>query len=249
MCRLQFKVVQGKFPVKCWSLSFDRLFLSHGLQSTRLLCPWNSSGNNTGVGCHFLLQGIFPTLGLNPGLLHCRQIPVPTGGINLHFCEYRSSKEGRPLLARVTRKGSPCRAVGVLGVHQLSLSGWNGNFIYELRPFKHIGNPDISVAGQVSTSSPFQDSEAPHFSIPVTPSAKTLLCGLLSSISQDAYTLKKLLYLLYVQTYFLLFLFSEMTFSLAYMFLHFSVSSLEKGELVIHLSAPDILINGNKNVL
>ena len=28
---------------------------------------------NTGVGCHFLLQGIFPTQGLNPGLLHCRQ--------------------------------------------------------------------------------------------------------------------------------------------------------------------------------
>ena len=29
---------------------------------------------NTGVGCHFLLQGIFPTQGLNLGLLHCRQI-------------------------------------------------------------------------------------------------------------------------------------------------------------------------------
>ena len=29
---------------------------------------------NTGVGCHFLLQGIFLTQGLNPGLLHCRQI-------------------------------------------------------------------------------------------------------------------------------------------------------------------------------
>ena len=31
-------------------------------------------GNNTGVGCHFLLQGIFLTQGLNPGLLHCRQM-------------------------------------------------------------------------------------------------------------------------------------------------------------------------------
>ena len=36
-----------------------------GLQSTRLLCPWNFPGKNTGVGCHFLLQGIFPTQGLN----------------------------------------------------------------------------------------------------------------------------------------------------------------------------------------
>ena len=40
----------------------------------RLLCPWNSPGKNTGVGCHSILQGMFPTQGLNPGLLHCRQI-------------------------------------------------------------------------------------------------------------------------------------------------------------------------------
>ena len=35
----------------------------------RLLCPWDSLGNNTGVGCHGLLQGVFLTQGLNPGLL------------------------------------------------------------------------------------------------------------------------------------------------------------------------------------
>ena len=45
-----------------------------GLQPTRLLCPWNSLGKSTEVGCHSLLQGIFPTQGSNPGLLHCRQI-------------------------------------------------------------------------------------------------------------------------------------------------------------------------------
>jgi len=44
------------------------------MQPTRLLCPWDTPGKNTGVGCHFLLQGIFLTKGLNPGLLHCRQI-------------------------------------------------------------------------------------------------------------------------------------------------------------------------------
>ena len=32
-------------------------------------------GKKTGVGCHFLLQGVFPTQGLNPGCLYCRQIP------------------------------------------------------------------------------------------------------------------------------------------------------------------------------
>ena len=34
----------------------------------------DSPGKNKGVGCHDLLQGIFPTQGSNPGLLHCRQI-------------------------------------------------------------------------------------------------------------------------------------------------------------------------------
>ena len=37
-------------------------------------CLWDFPGKNTGLGCHFLLQEIFPTQGLNPGLLHCRQM-------------------------------------------------------------------------------------------------------------------------------------------------------------------------------
>ena len=41
---------------------------------TRLLCPWNSPGKNTGVDCHFLLQRIFSSQGSSPCLLHCRQI-------------------------------------------------------------------------------------------------------------------------------------------------------------------------------
>ena len=40
----------------------------HGLQPTRFLCPWDSPGQNTGVGYHFLLQGIFPTQGSKPSL-------------------------------------------------------------------------------------------------------------------------------------------------------------------------------------
>ena len=42
----------------------------HGLYFTRLLCPWDSPGKNIGVGCHSLLQGIFPTQGANLGSLH-----------------------------------------------------------------------------------------------------------------------------------------------------------------------------------
>ena len=49
-------------------------FVSHSLRPHRLYSPWNSPGQNTGVGSFSLLQGIFPTQGLNPGLLHCRQI-------------------------------------------------------------------------------------------------------------------------------------------------------------------------------
>ena len=39
------------------------------LEPARLHCPWDSSDKNTGVGCHFLLQGIFPTQGPNPHTL------------------------------------------------------------------------------------------------------------------------------------------------------------------------------------
>ena len=42
-----------------------------------LLCPWNFSGKNTGVGCHFLLQGIFLTHGLNLRLLHWQADSLP----------------------------------------------------------------------------------------------------------------------------------------------------------------------------
>ena len=44
-------------------------------------CPWDSPGKNTGVGCHALLQGIFPTQGLNPSLfflLHWQAGSLPS---------------------------------------------------------------------------------------------------------------------------------------------------------------------------
>ena len=55
-------------------LNFVCLLPTHGLSCPRHLCSWDSPGKNTGVGCHFLLQGIFPTQKPNPGLLQCRQI-------------------------------------------------------------------------------------------------------------------------------------------------------------------------------
>ena len=47
---------------------------NHGLLPARLLCPWNSPGKVTGMGCHSFLWGIFLTQTLNPALLNCRQI-------------------------------------------------------------------------------------------------------------------------------------------------------------------------------
>ena len=48
--------------------------MSDFLPPCGLYSPWNSPGQNTGVGSHSLLQGIFPTQGSNLGLLHCKQI-------------------------------------------------------------------------------------------------------------------------------------------------------------------------------
>ena len=65
----------------CWVVTESRLTLlwTHGLLPIRLLCPWDFPGKDIGVGCHFLLQGIFPTQGSNPSLLHAGRWTSPTG--------------------------------------------------------------------------------------------------------------------------------------------------------------------------
>ena len=65
------------------SESESRSVVSDCLRPLGLYCPWDSPGQNTGVGSCFLLWGIFPTQGLNPGLLHCRWI--------LHLLSHRGS--------------------------------------------------------------------------------------------------------------------------------------------------------------
>ena len=54
--------------------SENHLVVSDCLRPHGLYSPWNSPGQNTGMGSCSLLQEIFPTQGLNPGLLHCRLI-------------------------------------------------------------------------------------------------------------------------------------------------------------------------------
>ena len=55
-------------------MSESRSPMSDSLKPQGLYSPWNSPGQNTGLGSLFLLQGIFPTQGLNPDLLHCSWI-------------------------------------------------------------------------------------------------------------------------------------------------------------------------------
>ena len=70
--------------VLLFSLSHVRVFVT----------PWNSPGQNTGVGSQSLLQGIFPNQGSNPGLLHCRWIL------------YQLSNQGNLYISRkVVRRG------------------------------------------------------------------------------------------------------------------------------------------------
>ena len=84
--------------------------LSHvdSLQPHGLYSPWNSLGQNTGVGSLFLLQGNFPTQRSNPGLPHCRRILYQLNhkgsltieflkGILLQFCFVLFFKSFSPL--------------------------------------------------------------------------------------------------------------------------------------------------------
>ena len=88
-CHYHSPMRQLSSITSCWGLVTKLcavLLLTHGLEPAWLLCPWDFPGKSIGVGCHFLLQGIFPTHRSNPGLLHYRQT-----------------------LYHLSHQGSPCR--------------------------------------------------------------------------------------------------------------------------------------------
>ena len=75
----------------CMGVMSDSL-QPHGLLPSRLLHPWNFPVQNTGVGCHFLLQGILPTQGSNSRLLHLLHqqvdsLPLHHLGSHTNFCK------------------------------------------------------------------------------------------------------------------------------------------------------------------
>ena len=106
-----------------------------GLSPTRLLRPWGFPGKNSGVGCHFLLQGIFHTQGLNPGLPHCRQMLYPL------------SHKGSPICCMVRLKKREKNKVGNFHVVQCESSALSlpralvQSLVGELRSCKLCGWP------------------------------------------------------------------------------------------------------------
>ena len=63
--------------MRAQSLSCIWLFAPHRLGPARPLCPWNLPGKHTGVGCHFLLQGISLAQRSDPRLLHWQEASLP----------------------------------------------------------------------------------------------------------------------------------------------------------------------------
>ena len=76
---------------------------SYGLQPARLLCPWDPPGKNTGVDCHFLLQGILPTQGWNPCPL-C----VSAGGLYTTRATWEARDYAQMELNRGPQKRTTC---------------------------------------------------------------------------------------------------------------------------------------------
>ena len=68
--------------------------------------PWDFPGQSTGAGCHFLLQGIFPSQGSNPGLPHYRQTLYclsHQGSHYIHITEYYlTMRRNRQMVTRLT---------------------------------------------------------------------------------------------------------------------------------------------------
>ena len=101
----------------------------------RLLCSWDSPSKNTGMGCHFLHQEIFPTQELNPGLLHCRWI--------LYQLSYKGSCISPPLFTHalnfISYDLSQPSSLSIMCI-KCSQSKWQLHSSIFLTPFINLGS-------------------------------------------------------------------------------------------------------------
>ena len=105
--------------------------MSSSLRSHGLYSSWNSLGQNTGVGSLSLLQGIFPTQGLNPGLPHCEQIlyQLSHKGSPEETAEQAEERAKQKYLA--TFKLCPKIPQGPQKTHRRKGKGWEGFNIFK----------------------------------------------------------------------------------------------------------------------
>ena len=108
--------------------------MSVSLQPHGLYSPWNSPGQNTGVGSLSLLQVIFPTQGSNPGLPHCRWI--------LYQLSHQRSPRILEWVAYPFSSGSsqPRNGTGVSCIAGIFFTNWAMR-----EALGHFGNPNLEV--------------------------------------------------------------------------------------------------------
>ena len=124
-----FDIVQKAWKWKCWSLSHVRLFVSPWTVTHQAPLCMGFFRQNTGVGCHSLLQGIFLTQGSSLGLLHCRQI----------FYHLSYKEHGAPWAPWL--QGAPSRSQFENREIILHLRSWNSFLLlghYLVYPFQSI---------------------------------------------------------------------------------------------------------------
>ena len=93
---LRIDQIQRVTVCACACQVMSKFLWPHRLQPSRLLCPWDFSGKNPGVGCHAFLQEIFPTQGWNLHLLHQQVDSLPTeplGSPKVYRGRVKNSKE------------------------------------------------------------------------------------------------------------------------------------------------------------
>ena len=141
------------------------------LQPARLLCPPHSPGKNTGVGCHSLFQGIFPTQGSNLGFLHCRQIlyHLTHQGSPTHIIKLIKMKltKIKSILRACVRSHFSCVWLFVTfgtGVHQAPLSmGFSKQEYWSGLPWSPLGDlPNPGTEPTCLMSSVLADGSLPQ---------------------------------------------------------------------------------------
>ena len=143
-----------------WSCSFmsDSLW-PHGLSPTSLFHPCNFPGKTTGVGCHFLLQGIVPIQGLNPGLLHCRQVL------------YHLSHQGSLKNAQTTTQLHSCHTL-VKSCSKFSKPGFSNMWTVNFQMFKldleKTEEPEIKLPTSIRSSKKQESSRKTSTSVLLT---------------------------------------------------------------------------------